>query len=147
MSAIASYQDYLDSFYILASAEPETLGGVYEKITDKCRETLALAFTTKTLLFTANPEDDSISVRSEDTPFLSTSSWARIDGKKPWKSLLGAEFGWGWVTINQQGYCDGVLLSFNGLSPTILLCVMGSSITVHQIVEENAHTSSNKRQR
>jgi hypothetical protein len=145
MSVVTSYQDYLDSFYALASAEPERLVAVYQKITDKCREELALEFTTKTLFFTANPDDDTISVRSEDASSVNTSAWTRLEAKKPWKSLLGAEFGWGWVTINQQGYCDGVLVSFDGLLPTIMLCVTGSSITVHRVVEEDVRIISSKR--
>jgi hypothetical protein len=145
MSVVTSYQDYLDSFYALASAEPEKLVAVYEKITDKCREALALEFTTKTLLFTANPDDDTISVRSEDAPSVNTSAWTRLEAKKPWKSLIETEFGWGWVTINQQGYCDGILLSFAGLSPTIMLCVTGSSITVRRMVEEDDSIVSSKR--
>jgi uncharacterized protein DUF6334 len=135
MSAATSYQDYLDSFYALASAEPETLRTVSERIVDKCRAALALEFTTKRLVFAANPDDDTISVRCEGTPSPNSSGWRRINGKTAWKSLIGAAFGWGWITINQQGYCDGVLLSFNGLRPTIMLCVVGSSITIRRLVD------------
>jgi len=141
---VKSYQDYLDSFYALTSVEPEILGIVYEKITDECREALALQFKTKRLLFTANPDDDAISVRCEDTPLLNSSAWMRLDAKKPWKSLIGTVFGWGWITINQQGYCDGVLLSFDGLLPTIMLCVIGSSITVRRLLEAEENTTSRK---
>ena len=140
MSAVTSCQDYLDSFYTLAAAEPEILGAVYEKVTDNCREALTLEFTTRNLLFTANPDDDTIHVRSEDTSSSNTSEWTRRDAKEPWKSLIGTAFGWGWITINQQGYCDGVLLSFDGVLPTIMLCVIGSGITVRRLVEEEEST-------
>jgi hypothetical protein len=151
MSSVTSYQEYLDSFYALASAEPEALGAVYEKVNDKCRVALALQFTTKTLLFTANPDDDTISVRfgnprssNTNARSLNTTAWTRSDARRPWKSLIGAAFGWGWITINQQGYCDGVLLSFDGVLPTIMLCVIRSSITIRRIVEEDQRIASSK---
>jgi hypothetical protein len=50
-----------------------------------------------------------------------------------WKELLGKECGWTWVAINQQGYCDGVMLSFDGIVPTVLLHVIASSIEVFSI--------------
>ena len=137
MSTVTTYQDYLDSFYTLASAEPETLGAVYENISDGCRDALVLQFTTRSLLFRATAEDDTIGVLCEEAA-LDMSSWSRVDASEPWKSLVGTVFGWGWVTINQQGYCDGVLLSFDGLVPTVLLCVLGSSIVVRRLVEEEA---------
>jgi hypothetical protein len=145
MSLATSYQDYLDSFYSLASAEPETLTTVSEKIADRCREALALEFTTKRLVFTANPDDDTISVRCEGRPSSNSAAWKRLNATKPWKSLIGAVFGWGWITINQQGYCDGVLLSFNGLLPTIMLCVIGSSITIRRLVDGEENIIPNKR--
>lgn len=51
----------------------------------------------------------------------------------PWKKLLGKELGWTWVAINQQGYRDSVMLSFDGIVPTILLHVIASSIEVFTI--------------
>jgi len=48
----------------------------------------------------------------------------------PWKKFLGKELGWTWVAVNQQGYCDSVMLSFDGIVPTILLNVVASSIKV-----------------
>src|SRR5438045_8387082 len=102
MSLATSYQHYLDSFYALASAEPEIRTTVGEKMADKCREALALEFTTKRLVFTANPDDDTISVRCEGMPSPNSSTWQRRNAKEPWKSRIGAVFGWGWITINQQ---------------------------------------------
>jgi hypothetical protein len=51
----------------------------------------------------------------------------------PWRRLLGKELGWTWVATNQQGYCDSVMLSFEGIIPTILLHVIASSIEVFTI--------------
>ena len=142
MDAAMNYQEYVDLFYALSSAEPESLQAVYEKVTDESRETLVLQFTTKSLLFCANPDDDTISVCCGDSAVLNTPAWTRVDAKKPWKSLIGSVFGWGWITINQQGYCDGVLLSFNGVLPTIMLCVIASAITIHRLIDEEKGASA-----
>jgi hypothetical protein len=50
-----------------------------------------------------------------------------------WKSLLGKECGWTWVAVNQQGFCDSVMLSFDGVVPTVLLHVIASSIEILSI--------------
>jgi hypothetical protein len=50
-----------------------------------------------------------------------------------WKTLLGKECSWTWVARNQQGYCDSVMLSFDGVVPTVLLHVIASSIEVLSI--------------
>src|SRR5207245_1950080 len=92
---------------------------------------------TKCLRFTASPDDDTITVRCEDNSSLDTLGWTCLDWKEIWQSLIATTFGWGWVTINQQGYCDGVLLSFNGMQPTIMLGVAGSSITINRIIAED----------
>lgn len=60
------------------------------------------------------------------------------DGRKalaaaPWKKFLGKELGWTWVAINQQGYCDSIMVSFSGIVPTVLLHVIASSIEVFSI--------------
>jgi hypothetical protein len=144
MSLITTYHDSLDCFYALASTGPERLGAVYEKVTQNCRVTLALRLTTKMLCFTADANHDTIRGRLENARCLDT-TWRRLDAKKPWSALIGAAFGWGWITINQQGYCDGVLLSFNGHLPTLLLSVVGSSITIRRLVEEDESITPSKR--
>lgn len=53
----------------------------------------------------------------------------------PWKKLLGKECGWTWVATNQQGYCDSVMLSFDGIVPTVLIHVIASSIEVFSIAQ------------
>jgi Family of unknown function (DUF6334) len=35
---------------------------------------------------------------------------------------------WGWITINQQDALDGILISFGGISPQVMLNVIASSI-------------------
>jgi hypothetical protein len=133
MQARSKSQEILELFYTFAAKEPEALQGVYEKVVDTCRESLVLQFTNQSLFVTADPDDDTIRVHYEDNPSLDAGVWTRLDSGEPWHALLGSTFGWGWVAINQQGYCDGVLLSFDGIVPTLLLSVIASSITVSRI--------------
>jgi hypothetical protein len=130
------HQQYLDAFYTLATEEPETLQGVYERVVDGCRQALTLVFDRKCLVFSANPDNDTLAVHCEDTGPLDPAVWARIDSVEHWSVLIGNAFGWGWITINQQGYCDGMLVSFDGILPNVLLCVSGSSIAVSQIIHQ-----------
>jgi len=137
MHSAISFQDCLDCFHALLSAEPATLQGVYERVRDERREELVLRFNTKCLRFTANLDDNTMMVRCEDASSLDTLEWTCLDCKEPWQSLIASSFGGGWVTINQQGSCDGVLLSFNGMQPTIMLGVVGSSLTINRIIDEH----------
>jgi hypothetical protein len=48
------------------------------------------------------------------------------------------QFGWGWITMNQQGYCDGLLLSFGKvIFPQLVLNVMASAIEVGKIAKDS----------
>jgi hypothetical protein len=59
---------------------------------------------------------------------------------KPWRGFIGEPFGWGWITINQQDALDGILISFAGITPQLMLNVMASSIEegiIHQSSEKS----------
>lgn len=55
-----------------------------------------------------------------------------VDHLQPWSNLLGKQIGWGWVMVNQQGYLDGILLSFGGVVPDLLIAVVASSLQVRK---------------
>ena len=77
---------------------------------------------------TAEPDDETVIVSAG-----SFDPEGGIDLSESWRDLIGAEFWWGWIAVNQQGYSDGVLLSFNGIDPQVLLNVIASSIVVRRI--------------
>jgi hypothetical protein len=127
MKHFAMYQSFLDQFYSLTQEKPEKLEVVYERICEGCRDLLVLKFTTKWLTVLANSDDDTIAVRVDNGP--SGADLALVRECRTWESLIGQEYGWGWIALNQQGYCDSILLSFEGpLEPRVLLYVSGSSI-------------------
>jgi hypothetical protein len=132
------YQSSLDSFHCLTSEEPQHLEGVYEKVEDTCRLVIMLKFENKALLILADTDHDTAVVECEDAHSLDLDGYTSINTLLPWRGLLGQVFGWGWLTINQQGYPDGVLLSFDGLVPQILLFVAASSLHVHVVSEASS---------
>ena len=52
-----------------------------------------------------------------------------------WEPFIARPFGWGYAVVNQQAYCDGLLLSFGDIRPKVLLQVIASSIDVKAISE------------
>src|SRR5437870_2731098 len=126
-------QENLDAFYSLSSGTAEALRAVYERETDQCTERLVLLFAKKSLVFEANEDDDTFSVSCKNSSTFNGRSLLKKSDSVIWQSLIGKSFGWGWVTVNQQGYCDGALLSFAGITPVVLLEVVASSIEVSGI--------------
>lgn len=131
----------IEAFSALAGDQPEALANVDEEIVDGCRAALVLNFTTKCLRLHANPDDDTliVSAAAISDPLLARLS--RVSNRRPWSDLLGKTFGWGWLTVNQQGYCDGALLSFDTLEPCLLVSVAASNIRVHVIEPEATRES------
>jgi hypothetical protein len=119
-------QRNLDAFHSLSSSKSQVLRSVHERELDGCIDRLVLVFSDKLLAFQVDEDDDTLSVQVRDavTP---NGKFARIRAGF-WPQLVGKAFGWGWVTVNQQGYCDGALLSFDGIVPNVSLGVVASSI-------------------
>ena len=92
---------------------------------------LILEFEAVSLIISA-VEDDSIDFKAT-TALEPKIAPDHIRRSEFWKDFVGLPFGWGWVTINQQGYCDGLLLSFGGIEPQILINVVASSLKLCRI--------------
>jgi hypothetical protein len=93
-----------------------------------CLDQIALESDQDCLIIKAELDYDTITfhvVRKED--FESGGS-VNVSDSETWHSFIGQSFGWGWVIINQQGYLDGILLSFAGITPNVMLVVMASTI-------------------
>jgi hypothetical protein len=126
-------QTALDAFQELATSDALALLSVHERIVDGCRELIVLKFRDVMLSLGADADTDTIEVRCQDSDSLDLSGLDRVDAQQPWAEVIGKDFGWGWVTVNQQGYQDGVLLSFGGLDPSVLLSVTASAIGIYSI--------------
>jgi hypothetical protein len=128
-----SHQPSLDAFDELSSEEDLTLEDVFERVEDGCREAVALKFSNAVLTIKVDPDSDTMEVRCQRAELFDTAGMTSVRGSPAWVSLVGQVFGWGWVTINQQGYQDGVVLSFDGLEPNVMLTAAGSSIRIYSI--------------
>jgi hypothetical protein len=108
----------------------QRLDSVWETYNQGSLERLTLVFSPAALAIRANADDDSIDFFVSQS--FNPDSAANVEASQTevWKDFIGKPFGWGWVTINQQGYCDGLLLSFEGIRPAVLLNVLASSIKI-----------------
>jgi Family of unknown function (DUF6334) len=114
----------LSSFHDVAGL---SLRAVQQLSSDGSHSAIAFHFESKTLLIEASPEDDTVIL---SVPDRHDERREDVISQQPWDQFIGREFGWGWVTINQQGYLDGVLLSFSGITPQIVITAVASSLKV-----------------
>lgn len=98
-------------------------------------EKIAFAFGPVSLLVLADEDDDSISIRLANADAVKLSPDSDVSHAPMWRHLIGKPLGWGYIVVNQQGYCDGILLAFGDVRPTRLLQVWASSIVVKVISE------------
>ena len=92
-----------------------------------------LDFDSVSVIVRAMPDDDSVDFSSTRRADLQSTPRADVSQGEFWKKFIGVPFGWGWVTVNQQGYCDGLLLSFKGIEPQVLMNVVASSLKLRLI--------------
>jgi hypothetical protein len=123
-----------EALYPLLSLFHEINGSLLDAVTrttmDGAIDQITLQFGSRFFAISCNGTDDTIDL-SIPVEFLDVNSVSHLE---PWSELIGKRFGWGWVTINQQGYLDGVLLSFDGITPTLLITAIASSLHIRRIV-------------
>ncbi len=120
----------LSAFHIIGD---RPLRAVWQGFTEGSLDRMVLIFNQVSLIVIANEDDDSIDFTTADTTEGSDLGDINASLSEPWRTFIGKPFGWGWVTVNQQGYCDGLLLSFGGIIPQIVLNVRASSIYIDSI--------------
>ena len=101
---------------------------VWRVYTEECLDKVILGFDQDSLVIEAEPYDDTIMFRVVINKVLNTNGWLDATHSEFWRDFIGKPFGWGWITINQQDAIDGVLLSFGGITPQLMLNVIASSI-------------------
>jgi Family of unknown function (DUF6334) len=123
----------LDPLLIPDRDEPYRLHDVFEKLVDGCRDEIVLDFGDSFLRFRVDVDTDAIIGRFYVQPFEVSRGYQRVGAAVPWGKHLNKAIGWTWSAINQQGYWDTVLISFDTVVPNILLNVMASSLYVFTI--------------
>ena len=99
-----------------------------------CFTKLILGFGSVTFVVTAE-QDDSVAYEIFSTAGDPASlGGVDVSSEEPWRHFLGKNFSWGWVTVNQQGYSDGVMLSFEEIVfPEVVVNVIASSLEVGRV--------------
>jgi hypothetical protein len=113
--------------------EPYILNDVFEKNVHGCRDAFVLDFVDCYLRIGVDINYDTLLFRFQSRPFKPTKRWVSLRSSEPWKKCTGKECGWTWLAVNQQGYLDSALISFDGIEPSIMLQAVASSIEVFTI--------------
>ena len=133
ISAIAKTVETMNPLLLPDRVEAYSLHDVFERVIDGCRDEIVLSFGDCFLSFKIEPDVDTIEAQFHDKKFVSKRSYHSIGHDDPWTRYLNQECGWTWLAINQQGYWDTVLISFETVVPNVLLNVMASSIHVFAV--------------
>ena len=111
------------------------LTSVEEERVDGMLVGIVLRFGLRAVLIKAEPDDDTIDFRIANHSTFELDRDNDASTLQPWCSFLDKEFGWGWVLINQQGYLDGLVLSFGVIVPQLLISTVASSLKLLQVTE------------
>jgi hypothetical protein len=125
----------LDAFQSIGAAPLQRVA--YSRV-HGCVARIAFDFASKSLVAVAHEDDDTVTVSVENTHATDPRPASDVSALWPWAHFIGKPFGWGYVVVNQQGYCDGLLLSFDGIRPRVLLQVIASSFQVNAISYDGA---------
>ena len=118
--------------------EPYVLKDVLEKNVHGCRDAIVLDLGDCCLRIGVEINYDTLLFRFQSRPFKPTKRWVSLRNSEPWKTCTGKECGWTWLAVNQQGYLDTALISFDGIEPSIMLQAIASSIEVFTIAPAKA---------
>jgi hypothetical protein len=123
-----------EALFPLLSAFHEVNGlllkAVREEVVEELLVGLVLDFGSKALMIKADPDDDTVDFWVTSFSAQEWREGAEVSSALPWREFIGRGFGWGWVSVSQQGYLDGLVLSFGGILPQLLVTVVASSLKV-----------------
>ena len=133
---VAQALNPLSSEFKLISGQ--MLKSVFEKKEYGCIEKVIFNFEDASLVVFANGDDDTIDFKIVKISDHSNDDTDRdVSSRNPWDQFIGRRFCWGWMAIDQQGYLDSILLSFDIIFPNLILNVAASSIDIGIIIQIN----------
>jgi hypothetical protein len=133
MNLLARHPEMADPMLLPPRDTPYVLNDVLEKMVYGSRAELILNLGECFVRFGVDIDTDTVTSQFQPFPFRTRKGYASVQSAKPWRKYVGNECGWTWFAVNQQGYMDSVLLSFEGIEPNILLQTIASSIEVFAI--------------
>jgi len=113
--------------------KPYLLKDVLERVVHGCRDVLILDLGDCFLRFEIDPDTDTIAGLFQPVPFREREGYTSAAATQPWKQYIGKDCGGTWFGWNQEDYLDIVVVSFDGIEPSVLLHTMGSTIEVFTI--------------
>lgn len=116
------------------ASQQKLLTAVLHRDTDE-GETIFLVFDRAALCLKSDPEFDRVTVGYG--PLDDVDDCDELTADTPWSRFIGKPFFWGWLTVNQQGFVDGVLVSFDGVLPEVGVSVVASSLETVLITRVN----------
>jgi hypothetical protein len=122
--------------------EPYVLRDVYERMIEGCRGELVLQWDNGFLSFRADGDTDSLEAEYHEGILAPSGNYRSLRSYTPWSEYLGKNCGWTWLAVDQEGYWDGALLSFDDIIPNVLLNVSASSIGVFSIVQREGEAAT-----
>jgi hypothetical protein len=114
--------------------KPFILREVYERVQDGLRTELVFVWDHGASVLRADPDTDSLEIAGHEEQYVLDAELQQISQQNPFTVYCGSKCIWTWTAVNQQGYCDSAMISFEGLIPSLLLHVIGSAIRVFTIV-------------
>jgi hypothetical protein len=90
-------------------------------------DSIQLDFDFCVLGLTVDPDNDTIQLAVTAARVKPCRDASRL---LPWSQQIGKPFGWGWVSINQQGYLDSVSLGFDSVTPQLTVTAIGSALRI-----------------
>ena len=112
---------------------PYLLHAVHELLSNGCRTEIVLDWSDSHLFVRVDADSDTLHADFHDYPFVPSEAFGNLGACSPWDGQLGKECDWTWVAVNQQGYCDLLVFSFDVMVPNIMLHALASSIEVFEV--------------
>jgi hypothetical protein len=112
------------------AAQGYTLTAVLSADTDKGEE-IILAFGVRGLVFGCDADTDALELAFVELDDVDDAD--DLTGDPAWSKYIGKEFSTGWLTVNQQGFADGALLSFDDVVPEVGLNVVAGAFEFLEI--------------
>jgi Family of unknown function (DUF6334) len=91
---------------VFHAVSDQPLREVWNMFAEGSLDKIVFEFDSNSLIVAVDPSDDSIDLANSAAADLMCPELISASHSPPWNSVIGTNFGWGWITVNQQGYCD-----------------------------------------
>jgi hypothetical protein len=117
---------------------PFVLRRVLQAVCEGCLSDVLFDFGDGFLWVHVNEDDDTLTARfldpaaCADAVFENGTEWSDFGELREY---VGKSCGLTWQAVNSQGYCDSILIAFDGVIPDVMLHALASSILLFRLQE------------